>query len=75
MTIDKVTPAIAQEIARLLTKAGWTVRKLRALDPPIGARPAESLLGKNDSLPSLESAERALALLKPPRQLWHRRAK
>lgn len=62
-------PEIVAEVRALLGAAGWTVRKLRAAG--IGARPAESLLGKNDSVPSVESIERALALLAPPRRLWH----
>jgi len=62
-------PAIAAELVRLLTDAGWTVRKLR--EAGFGGASAERLLAKAPGLPSLDSAERALALL--GRQLWHRK--
>lgn len=66
-------PAIVAEVRALLEAEKWTVRKLRSHG--IGARAAEALLGKNDSVPSVESLERALSLLTPPRRLAHRPAR
>ena len=67
---DPTPPPIAAEIAARLTAAGWTVRRLRD-EGGFGGESAEKLLGKRPGAPSLESADRALALL--GRQLWHRR--
>lgn len=68
-----VKPEVLAEVRRLLEAAGWSVRKLRAAG--LSARAAEALLGKNESTPSVESLERALRLLEPPRGLWHRPAR
>lgn len=62
-------PDIAAEIARLLNDAGFTVRKLR--EAGFSTRTAESLLGKGDYLPGLESADTALKLV--GHELWHRK--
>ena len=64
-----LTPDIAAELATLLTKRGWTVRTLR--DQGFGTGTAAKLLGQAKGAPSLDVADRALALL--GRELWHRK--
>ncbi len=71
--MDTPPPPIVAEIIARLTAAGWSVRKLR--EAGFGGKSAEILLGKLVGIPDLETAERALALLTPPRSLWHRGAR
>lgn len=66
--MDRVVPEVAEAISDLLIAKGWTVRKLRAQG--FGGRAAESLIKPTaDSLPRLDTADKALALIN--RRLWH----
>lgn len=60
---------VAIEIQRLLSEAGWSVRMLR--EKGFSGSAAEALLGRIPSEPSLDTADRALALL--GHELWHRK--
>jgi hypothetical protein len=59
--MDTTPPPVAAEIAARLTAAGWSVRRLR--ERGFSGSAAEALLGKGASLPSLATADAALALL------------
>jgi hypothetical protein len=68
---EPVPPLIAAEIAALLDGAGWTVRRLR--EAGFAGQPAAKLLGKQGGTYSIETADKALALV--GRRLSHARIK